>query len=182
MSIAARLLTADEYARLPDSGCPTELVRGEVITMNPPRSRHGQVCANACFILRSFAKQHDLGHVLSNDSGVITERDPDTVRGADIAYYSYTRVPKGRLAGYLPVPPDVVLEVLSPDDRPGRVAAKVQEYLNVGVATVVVLDAEDDRAFIYELGRVPRELGGADRLRLSAISPAFDVAVSEFFE
>ena len=34
--------------------------------------------------------EHDLGHVLSNDSGVITERDPDTVRGADISFYSYT--------------------------------------------------------------------------------------------
>ena len=182
MSIATQRLTAEEYAQLPDSGCPTELVRGQVITMNPPRSRHGQVCANVCFLLQRFARDHDVGHVLSNDSGVITERDPDTVRGADIAYYSYAKVPKGRLHGYLPVPPDVVIEVLSPDDRPGRVAAKVQEYLTVGVTTVVVIDPDEDRVFVYQAGQSSLELGSADRLRLPAIAPDFEVPVSALFD
>jgi hypothetical protein len=45
-----------------------------------------------------------LGHVLSNDSGVVTERDPDTVRDADVCYYPYTKVPPGPLGNdYLDV-------------------------------------------------------------------------------
>lgn len=182
MATYTRLLTADEYAKLPDTGRPTELVRGEVVEMNPPQSRHGQVCGNAYFILRSFAQGRDLGHVLCNDSGVITERDPDTVRGADIAFYLYSRVPKGRLSGYLPVPPDVVFEVLSPDDRPGRVAAKVQEYLQAGVAAVVVLDPEEDVAYIYQAGKMAVEIHNDDPLRLPVIAADFEVPVSRFFE
>ena len=65
----------------------------------------------------TYAEEHDLGRVMSNDSGIITERDPDTVRGADVAYYSYARLPKGPLpAGYGPEVPELVIEVRSSGD------------------------------------------------------------------
>ena len=48
-------------------------------------------------ILGNHVYDNDLGRVLSNDSGVITERGPDTVRGADVCFYSFVRVPKGPL-------------------------------------------------------------------------------------
>jgi Uma2 family endonuclease len=182
MSIATRLLTADEYAALPDTGVPTELIRGVVVSMNPPRLRHGLVCANASFLFRTYAREHRCGRVFSNDSGVITERDPDTVRGADVAYYSYERLPKGELPGYSPAPPEVVIEVLSPDDRPGRVAAKVQEYLNVGVSAVVVLDPEIEIAHLYHSGEAAIELSAEQELRLTMIAPEFSTKVSAFFE
>ena len=85
------LLTAEEYARL-DVDHPTELVRGVVQHMPPPRSRHGQVCSNIIWLLRSFCEPRQLGHILSNDAGVITEREPDTVRGGDVIFYDYRRV------------------------------------------------------------------------------------------
>src|SRR5690242_20415016 len=104
MATAEALLTAEEYALLPDNGQPTELVRGRIVPLSMPFPRHGQICGKISRIVGNFADQHDLGHVLSNDSGIITEHDPDTVRGADIAFYSYARVPRGPLPrGYLPV-------------------------------------------------------------------------------
>src|SRR5438105_2756580 len=90
-----RLLTAEDYLLLPDSGLPNELVRGRIVTMNPPTPFHGYVCANTAGILREFVQPRDLGRVMTNDSGVVTERGPDTVRGADVAFYSYQRLPKG---------------------------------------------------------------------------------------
>jgi Uma2 family endonuclease len=182
MSLATQLLTAEEYALLPDAGVPTELVRGQVVTMNPPRLRHGLVCGNAYAVFRTYARQHGCGRVLSNDSGVITERDPDTVRGADVAYYSFARLPKGQLPGYSPAPPEVVVEVLSPDDRPGRVAAKVQEYLNVGVTVVIVLDPEDELAFVYRPNQQPLELTASETLRLTELTPEFTANIAAFFE
>ena len=94
-------------------------------------------------ILGEYAKDRDLGRVLSNDTGVITERGPDTVRGADISFYSFARVPKGPLPDrYLDTPPDLVVEVLSPSDRWPKVLAKVAEYLDAGTTVVLVLDDE----------------------------------------
>src|SRR5271155_2912612 len=91
------LLTAEEFAERPDPGYPEELVRGRIVPMSMPKPRHGEICGNAVLILGSCAREHALGRVLSNDTGVITERGPDTVRGADVSFYSFARVPKGPL-------------------------------------------------------------------------------------
>ena len=70
--------------------------------MNMPAPRHGEICGNTVHILKSYLDTNDIGRVVSNDSGVITERDPDTVRGADVGFYSYKQIPKGPLReGYL---------------------------------------------------------------------------------
>src|SRR6266516_3050406 len=94
-TLAEPLCTAEEYARLPDRGVPTELVRGRVVTTNVPPPRHGQVCSKIDRLVGNHADEHGLGHVVVNDSAVVTERGPDTVRGADVAFYSYARVPRG---------------------------------------------------------------------------------------
>src|SRR5215212_3436622 len=64
-----------------------ELVRGEVIELPAPTRTHGVVCMNVGVSLSLFVRQRGFGYVASNDSGVILERDPDTVRGPDVAVY-----------------------------------------------------------------------------------------------
>jgi Uma2 family endonuclease len=122
--VAERLLTAQEYLQLPDGGVPTELVRGKVVEMNVPTPRHGQICAKVARIVGHYADEHGLGHLLTNDSGVLTERDPDTVRGADVAFYSCARVPRGKIPpGYLDAVPELVFEIRSPTDKWRRALA-----------------------------------------------------------
>jgi Putative restriction endonuclease len=93
------LMTAEQFGKRPDPGYPEELLQGRVVSMPPPDRKHGLVCGQAYYIVRLFVDERDLGRVMSNDSGVITERDPDTVRGADVAYYSYARLPRGTMTG-----------------------------------------------------------------------------------
>ena len=140
-AVSEALLTAEQYARRPDPGYPEELVRGRIVPLPQPNRRHGQICNKAGRILGNYAEEHDLGHVLSNNAGVITERDPDTVRGPDVAFYSYARLPRGPLpANYGPEVPELVVEVRSPTDRWPQVLARVAEYLEAGVTAVMVLD------------------------------------------
>jgi Uma2 family endonuclease len=177
------LLTAEQYAQLPDSGRQTELVRGKVVEMNMPFPRHGQVCATALYIIKSFADKYDLGHVVGNDSGVVTERNPDSVRGADVAFYSYARVPRGPLPNhYLDVPPDVVIEVRSPSDRWVKMVAKAAEYVDVGVQVACVLDPETQTIHVQRADRQPLELDEDDELILPEIADSFRVTVRRFFE
>src|SRR5258708_18643824 len=89
------LLTAEEFLRLPAGGPTSELIRGVVVMMNQPNFNHGLITANVHLLLGNFVKQHNLGRTVITDSGVITERDPDSVRGPDVAYYTYERIPKG---------------------------------------------------------------------------------------
>src|SRR3954453_21882923 len=94
-SATQRLLSAAEYVHLPDRGIPTELVRGRVVELNVPAPRHGEICANITTLINPHVRGRGMGRVISNDGGILTGRDPDTVRGGDVAYYSYGRVPQG---------------------------------------------------------------------------------------
>jgi Uma2 family endonuclease len=183
MTTMTKLLTADEFLLLPADGPPKELVRGELVPMNVPTPRHGQICVNIAWLQKQHAKEHQLGHVVSNDSGVLTERDPDTVRGADVAFYRYTRVPPGPLPqGYLPVPPDLVFEVRSLTDRWSAVHAKVAEYLQAGVAVVCVVDEPSQSVHVFDAARSPRILGEDEEFALPELLGDFRVAVRRFFE
>ena len=183
VAITEKLMTAEEYSLLPDDGQPTELVRGKVVPVNMPRPRHGQICANVVYLLRRHLDDHPLGHVVCNDTGVPTEHNPDTVRSADVAFFSYTRVPAGPLPprGYLPVPPEVVFEVRSPFDRWRAVLTKGAEYLNAGVGVVCVLDDASEAVHVFTDEDPVRVLTADQTLTLPGVLPEFQVVVRSFF-
>jgi Uma2 family endonuclease len=183
MATIEALMTAELFGQRPDPGHPEELICGRIVAMPPPGRRHGTVCLKAGRIFGNWVEDHDLGHTLSNDSGVVTERDPDTVRGADVAYYSYARLPKGAVsAGYGPEVPEIVVEVLSPSDRWSEVLIKVTEYLEAGVLVVVVLDPESRFAHVFGVDVAPQILKGDDELTFPGILEGFAVRVGRFFE
>src|ERR1700678_4581109 len=115
---APALMTAEQFADRPDPGYPEELVRGRIVAMPVREPRYGEICSKANRIFGNHAEDHDVGRVLCNHAGVITRRDPDSVRGADVSFYSFARVPKGPLpGGYLNTAPNLVVEVLSANDH-----------------------------------------------------------------
>jgi Uma2 family endonuclease len=183
MEATQTLLTAEAFRLLPSDGQLRELVRGRIVLMNVPAPRHGYICGKVVRLLGNYVDEHDLGRVVSNDSGVVTEHDPDTVRGADVAYYSYLRLPKGPMPeGYLPVAPELVFEVRSPTDRWKKVVAKAAEYLNAGVAVVCVLDAATESAHLYFEDQPTQIVQAEQELTLPELLPDFRVRVRRFFE
>ncbi len=183
MATAEALMTALEFGQRPDPGHPEELVRGRIVAMPPPDRRHGRVCLKSGRILDTFVEEHDLGRVMSNDSGVITERGPDTVRGADVAYYSDARLPRGPLKpGYGPEVPELIFEVRSAGDPWRKVLRKVGEYLTAGVLKVVVLDPGKRKAHVYSADQEPVVLGPEDELTLPDVLEGFRVPVHRFFD
>jgi Uma2 family endonuclease len=182
MTATATLLTAEEYLQLPENGRPTELVRGRVVEMNLPTPRHGQICLKVGRLVGNFVEEQKLGHVVSNDSGILTERDPDTLRGADIAFYSFSRVPPGPMPrGYLKVAPELVFEVRSATDLWKNIIFKVGEYLQAGVTAVCVLDEQTYSAQVFHAEELPRTLTETDELTFPDVLPGFRVVVGRFF-
>ena len=179
---AEALLTAEQFATRPDPGHPEELVDGRIVPMTVPNRRHGQICNKVGRILGNYAEEHDLGHVLNDDAGVITHRDPDTVRGPDVAFYSFERLPRGLLpANYGPEMPELVVEVRSPSDRWPDVFAKAAEYLRTGVTVVVVLDEQRRSAHVLGAEGAMQILGSEDELSLPEILGELRVRVGRFF-
>src|SRR6516165_7974861 len=110
-----KLMTAEQFMAADLGEGTFELVRGEVIEVPPPMPDHGLVCGNVAGVFWDYGRRSGYGYMLSNDAGVQTEHDPDTVRGADVSFYSHARWPLSEITGELiPVPPDVAVEVVSP--------------------------------------------------------------------
>lgn len=150
--------------------------------MNPPFSAHGYWCGRMSWFLNSFVSSQQLGRVVTNDGGVQTEHDPDTVRGADVAYYSYERVPRGPLPkGYWPAP-ELAVEVRSTDDRWKTLVKKAGEYLEAGVLNVVIVEPEKQTIHVYAPDRETEILTIVQTLTLPESLPGFSVPVREIFE
>ena len=160
---------------------PCKLVRGEVVPIERPGYWHGYVVMRVCYLLSNDTESHDAGQVAC--CGVITERDPDTVRGADVMFHGYDRIPKGaEIVQYPTVSPNVVFEVRSPSDRWPDIHEKVTEYLQASVDCVVVLDPEDQTARLFYTDRGNETLTADDELTLPAPLDGFRERVSRFFE
>ncbi len=178
-----QLLTAEEFMQLEDVEAPVELVRGVVSDLPFPFPRHGQVCAKIGFALGSHVDHGSFGHVLSNHTCIVTERNPDTVRCCDICYISRSKVPNGSLTGYfLPAPPELILEVRSPTDRWKDILKKVVEYLDAGTPVVCVVDPNTETARIYRSDRDEEQLKNGDLVRFDDVLPGFSVPLKQLFD
>jgi Uma2 family endonuclease len=183
MAIGEALMTAEEYGQMPDDGRFTELVRGRIIELTQPTFVHGRICFKIALLLGVHVERHQLGRITTNDSGIVTRRGPDTVRGADVAFYSFARMPKETTPVLYPtVAPDLVFEVRSPSDRWSEILAKVSEYIDLGVLVVCVLDPKPMKAHLYYPDQPPLMLGPDDELTIPECLGDFRVAVRRFFE
>jgi Uma2 family endonuclease len=183
MTTTVALLTAEEYAKLPEGDGPTELVRGQVVEMNRPGYQHGKICVRIARYLGDFAEKQNCGTVVGNDAGVITRRNPDSVRGPDVSYYSYLRLPRETVPkGYPSVAPELVVEVLSPDDRWSDVHAKTAEYLEAGVVVVCVIDPRTESVQLYYANQPPRTLSKGNALTLPEVLGDFQAPVARLFD
>ena len=144
----AALMTADELLQthLPDR--QVELVRGVLVVREPPGLRHGRITSELAAQVVAYARSASLGQVYV-ESGFKLTSDPDTVRGPDLAFISRKRLPHPEPVGFPDIAPDLVVEVLSPGDRPGEVLAKVADWLTAGTRLVWVVDPERRLARIY---------------------------------
>ena len=182
-SPAVPLLTAEEFLKLHGDESGVELVKGRLVRSPMPGGKHGQICGNAYFLLRAFVESRDLGRLMTNDTFVRVGTDPDTFRGADVCFLSYSRLPKNCEIPDGPIPvPDLVVEVRSPTDRLNQLTGKATEYLEAGVSAVVVLMPDTQTAAVYRSEELPIRLGSDEQLTLPDVLPGFAVAVRAFFQ
>ncbi len=173
-----KLLTAAEFGER-HGGDYAELVDGIVVELPMSELFHGKICLFIGAAILHWVTEHDLGHVASNDSFVKTRTDPDTVRGPDVCYFSFERLPRGPVPrGLQDVPPDLVVEVRSPSDRWHAVMAKTAEYLAAGVRVAIVVDADSESVSVYRDAQAPQVFGRADTLTLPDVLPGFSVPVA----
>ena len=176
-------MTAGDLLRLHGKGVRGELIRGVLHETMPTGYEHGTIVVNLSTELRNFVKPRKVGSVTASDSGVWLERDPDTVREPDIAYFSAERMPPGvRVTGYAEVAPDLAVEVVSPNNTLVEVNDKALMWLSYGVRLVWVVHPDTRTVDVYRSGHAATTLTKDDTLDGLDALPGFICGVSEVFE
>ncbi len=177
-----RLVTAEELLEMPDDGSRYELVRGELRKMAPAGARHGRSAGKVARPLMNHVATNNLGEVYIAEAGFLLSTDPDIVRVPDVAFVRRERFELvGDVDGFFPGPPDLVVEVISPNDRYTEVAEKVEDWLAAGTRMVVVVDSRRRVAVVHLPGREPITLTEQDTLDGGDVVPGWSITVAEIF-
>jgi Uma2 family endonuclease len=179
------LMTAEEFAdfvlRPENEGKSFDLVKGKVVEMSRAGELHCLVCSNLTFLLEAYVRQRKQGSVLCNDPGVLLDRDPDTVRGPDVVFFAASKKYTEANPKWIEETPTLAIEVLSPNDRPGKINQKVADFLAAGVKMVWVIDPEDRNVAIYRPNSTFVMLDSTQELDGGDILSGFRCPVAEFF-
>ena len=177
-----RLLTAEEFARIPNDDYHYELVEGRVVRVSPPGSRHAVLATRIASLLHHHVTTHRLGAVMTS-GGVKLAANPDTVREPDIAFVRQEQIPEtGVPDGFWPGAPDLAVEIKSPGDRTSEISAKIDDYLARGVRLVWVVDPKKKTVTIHAPRSALVTLGVEDILDAGDVVPGFSCPVRPVFE
>jgi Uma2 family endonuclease len=173
-------ITGEMLFKLGDIG-PSELVRGEIVYMSPTGHLHGFLESKFDRALGAFVHQHKLGRVFVGEVGIYTQRNPDTVRAADVAFISQERWLQVQSKSYLDIAPDLVVEILSPDDAWSEVMEKLEEYFAIGTLSVWIADPKREQIYVYHSLTEVQRFSGGEVLADEKVLPGFSISVAELF-
>ena len=175
-------VTGDELLRMAGLN-PCELVAGRIVRMTPTNPNHGRIEVNVAAALKRFVSTQNLGVVMAGEVGVFTSRNPDTVRAPDVLFLSHERdARRNRPQGFLDVAPELIVEILSPTDRPDQVRSKLGEYLAAGVRLVWVIDPAARTVQVHRGSGEPLSLAAGAVVTGEDVLPGFELTVDDVFE
>lgn len=176
-----KLITGDELLAMGDIG-PSELIDGRIIYMSPVGDEHGSIAFNLGGKLKAFVQERNLGRVTGGEVGIYIRRNPDRIRAADVAFISRERGGDRPGKGFLQIAPELIVEIMSPDDRWQDVREKIEEYFSIGVLWVWVVEPENRAVLVYRSVTEMQKLSKGDALKGEGVLAEFETPVAKLFE
>ena len=177
---ATPLITGEELLAMGDIGA-CELVDGRVVPRSPTGGVQGFIEANLGSILHHFVQEHNFGWVMTGEVGIYTRRNPDRVRGADVVFLSSERWPDRPPKGFLEVAPDLVVEIMLPNDRWQDVRQKLAEYFAIGVRWVWIVEPDNRTVLVFCSVTDMRQYGMDAMLVGEGILEGFTLTIASLF-
>lgn len=159
-----------------------ELIRGKLLIMPPAGFAHGDYAMRLGARMRVYAEDHTLGAVVAAETGFLLEQNPDTVRAPDVGFVCQARLPLAQgPTSYFPGPPDLAVEVKSPNDALAAVIDKAHFWLRYGVQLVWIVDPQSESVLIYRLDGSHDVLSFGSTLDGEDLLPGFRYPVARLF-
>ena len=173
-------ITLEQLLASEDRGC-FEIVNGQLQEVNVS-NYSTSVAAELFLILGVYCRDNRLGRLFGSDGYYrCFGLNGANARKPDISFISAARLPVGwREEGFFTIPPDLAVEILSPNDIAYEVNQKTKEYLEGGVKLVWIIDPSIREVMIFRLDGSTQRLRENDRLSGEDVLPGFSCLLSDF--
>ena len=176
-------VTANDLLTMPDEGQGFELVNGELREINVSKES-SRVAGRICTRLDNFCEARDAGYVYPEGTSYrCFPDDPKGTRRADVSFIAVDRMPATTYEddGHCTTAPDLVVEVVSPNDLSEEVEEKRDEWLAAGVKLVWVVSPATRSVRIHRADGSSALLRASDSLTAEDVLPGFTCPVSQLF-
>ncbi len=157
-----------------------ELVEGDLIVLWSSSARRGRIAMRVGTRLARHVEDHGLGVVYGAETGFILRRSPDPLRAPDAAFVRRDRE-LNLERGFFPGPPDLAVEVASPDDAQRDLLGKARYWIEHGTRECWVIWPTQRSGTIMAAETSERNLRDDDVLQSPALLPGFCCPVHELF-
>jgi Uma2 family endonuclease len=172
-------LTVEEFFALPDGNGRYELIAGEAVPKVSRKRFHAGTQKALLMLLNDWAQQH--GHFYPGWAIVLKRRGEDWVPVPDLTYISYARLAKDwQEDAACPVPPDLAIEIISPDQTFGEMATKAADYLTAGLPRVWVVDPRARSITVFYPDAPPRTYTN-DMVLTDVLVEGLELTVQQIF-
>jgi Uma2 family endonuclease len=171
----------EEVSRL-EHVAGVEFVNGQILE-KPVSAESSRVGSRINFLLRSYAEKSGKAEVYDSSLGYrCFAEEPERFRKPDVSVVLIDRLKSLEPdPGLMPIPADVVVEVVSPGDRAGDLEKKIEEYLSNGFKLIWIVHPNTKTVVIYRADGSIAKLHAKDQITGESILPGFTCSVAEFF-
>ncbi len=183
--VREKLTTVDDLWELSHQGDEQRRYLIEGVLYETPRAseEHGVAAGEIAFYVLRFVREHKLGRVTAAETGYVLYQNPegkDTVLAPDVGFISRERMTEQPSKKYVPMAPDLAVEVVSPNDTYNEVAQKVAVYLRFDTRMVWVFDPASKTVAVHTAAGA-RLLDVDATLDGGAVLPGFQLPLRELF-
>jgi Uma2 family endonuclease len=186
MALREKIISADEfweYSQAAEDEMRRDLIEGVIYEISQAGETHGIIAGNIFGFIWNFVRQHSLGRVTAAETGYILHKNPDgkdTVLAPDVGFVGNERLPAQPSPRYVPVAPDLAVEVVLPNDQYPEVAHKRRLYRAHGTRLVWIVDPKYRTVEVHTSDGM-RTLQGDDTLDGGDVLPGFTLPLRDVF-
>jgi len=187
MEIQQHLYDIDDLWRMvceADDDKRYELIEGEIIEMAPPGGEHGTFAGEIYYYIRLFNRDRSLG-IATVETGYHPPGNRSILLSPDVAFTRIERAPQPFPKTWVPIMPDLAVEIKSPSNTMTELRRKAAIYLERGTQLVWIVLPDAESVEVHRLGadgEKQREVIGPDgQLSGEDVLPDFSLALSTLY-
>ena len=170
-----------QYLAMEECKPHLELIDGEVVQKSAFDMKAGCIAAELIADLGIYLRQTKEAEVSTQLRHLLRSEEWAFLPDVSVTLKSRMTAPIQDIGDPLEILPDLAIEVLSPDSRPGRVVRRIVHYLQAGVRMLWVVDPEAERITVWEPGKTPRDLAAPAVLSAAPVLAGFELDLAALF-